>query len=92
MEFSLRPGAGPLGGSLRPGGGGLLSSFAAGSRPKPSAGAKEEKGYEEVTKYDREFLLSFKERCTSVPPELETTGSDVLLGSGDNEFVTPEER
>jgi len=37
-------------------------------------------------------LLTRLQRCTSVPPELETTGSDVLLGSGDNEFVTPEER
>ena len=62
MEVSLRPG-GPIGSlGLRPGGGGsLLASFGAGSRPKPSAGAKEEKGYDEVTKYDREFLLSFRE-------------------------------
>lgn len=32
------------------------------------------------------------QRCTTVPPELESTASDVLLGSGENEFVTPEER
>jgi hypothetical protein len=58
---SLRPGG--AGGSLRPGGGGLLSSFASGSRPKQSASGagKEEKGYDEVIKYDRAFLLAFKE-------------------------------
>ena len=54
---SLRPGGA---GSLRPGGGGLLTSFASGSRPKPSVGAKE-KGYDEVIKYDRDFLMAFKE-------------------------------
>ena len=61
MEVSLRPGGAGLG-SLRPGGGGLLSTFAAGSRPKHTASAsKEEKGYDEVIKYDRAFLLAFKE-------------------------------
>lgn len=45
---------------MRPGGGGLLTSFAGGSRPKPSLGTKE-KGYDEVIKYDRDFLLAFKE-------------------------------
>jgi hypothetical protein len=130
MEVSLRPGGAGLG-SLRPGGGGLLSTFAAGSRPKHTASAsKEEKGYDEVIKYDRAFLLAFKEvrsagrggrrmrgavfsscqvvglfaehpaclcaaaaqRCTSVPSELEHSGSEVLLGSSDNEFVPAEER
>ena len=49
--------------SLRPGGsGGLLSAFSLGSRPKVSAaGSKEEKGYDEVIKYDRAVLLAFKE-------------------------------
>ena len=49
--------------SLRPGGsGGLLSAFSLGSRPKMSAaGSKEEKGYDEVIKYDRAVLLAFKE-------------------------------
>ena len=67
---SLRPGgAGP--GSLRPGGGGgLLSAFAGGSRPKPSPGAKEEKGYDEVIKYDRDFLLAFKEVRAEAEEEL----------------------
>ena len=67
---SLRPGgAGP--GSLRPGGGGgLLSAFAGGSRPKPSPGAKEEKGYDEVIKYDRDFLLAFKEVRAEAKVEL----------------------
>ena len=100
--------------SLRPGGsGGLLTAFALGSRPlkQSSAGSKEEKGYDEVIKYDRAVLLAFKEvrrpaagcprraadvlllqRCTSVPAELEHSGSELLLGSADNEFVTPEER
>jgi hypothetical protein len=57
---SLRPGG--AGASFRPGGGvSLLSSFSGGSRPKPSAGAKEESSYGDFTKYDREFLLSFQE-------------------------------
>jgi hypothetical protein len=49
--------------SLRPGGsGGLLSACSLGSRPKVSAaGSKEEKGYDEVIKYDRAVLLAFKE-------------------------------
>ena len=48
--------------SLRPGGAGL-SAFAFGSRPakQSSAGSKEEKGYDEVIKYDRAVLLAFKE-------------------------------
>jgi hypothetical protein len=58
---SLRPGGA---GSLRPGGGGLLTSFASGSRPKPSVGAKE-KGYDEVIKYDRDYLMAFKEVCAT---------------------------
>jgi hypothetical protein len=106
--------------SLRPGGGANpFSAFALGSRPSKSgsSSAKEDKGYDEVVKYDRSFLLAFQEvrrrrraaagcqlptawrgsraapqRCTGVPEELETTGADVLLGSGDNEFVSPEER
>ena len=60
---SLRPGgAGP--GALRPGGaaGSYFAAFASGSRTKQSAaGAKEEKGYDEVIKYERDFLLAFKE-------------------------------
>ena len=48
--------------SLRPGGAGL-SAFALGSRPlkQSAAGSKEEKGYDEVIKYDRAVLLAFKE-------------------------------
>ena len=61
---SLRPGGAGLG--LRPGGstGGLLSAFALGSRPKHSAGGaggKDEKAYDEVIKYNRDFLMAFKE-------------------------------
>jgi hypothetical protein len=32
------------------------------------------------------------QRCTAVPAELEHSGAELLLGSSDNEFVTPEER
>ena len=39
-----------------------MSAFSLGSRPKVSAaGSKEEKGYDEVIKYDRAVLLAFKE-------------------------------
>ena len=52
--------------SFRPGGssgGGLLTAFALGSRPlkQSAAGSKEEKGYDEVIKYDRAVLMAFKE-------------------------------
>lgn len=72
---SLRPGGA---GSLRPGGGGLLTSFASGSRPKPSVGAKE-KGYDEVIKYDRDYLMAFKEvrrpaACSAWPAALLVDG------------------
>ena len=42
-----------------------MSAFSLGSRPKVSAaGSKEEKGYDEVIKYDRAVLMAFKEvRC-----------------------------
>ena len=65
--------------SLRPGGGGLLTAFALGSRPlkQSAAGSKEEKGYDEVIKYDRAVLLAFKEvrlRRSSPGATVLTTG------------------